>query len=169
MLYTLGLGSNIHPRRNTIEKARILIEKRIGEVRDASALYESEPWGFSANTWFINQNIRVNSALAPLEVLEVAQGIENELGRERHGTGYESRTIDIDILLAERLLIEEPQLRIPHPHMLDRRFVLLPMLDIAPMERHPIGHRSWTTLLAECADGSEVKRVGSPIPLQLEK
>ncbi len=161
MQYTLGLGSNIHPRRATLSQARALINAQIGEITAASSLYESEPWGFESSTWFINQNIVVESPLEPLAVLDIALAIETELGRIRLGKGYTSRPIDIDLLLAESLVIESNRLTLPHPHMPSRRFVLLPMVELAPESLHPTIGKSWQELLRDCPDICSVKLTDS--------
>ncbi|MBR7086812.1 MAG: 2-amino-4-hydroxy-6-hydroxymethyldihydropteridine diphosphokinase [Prevotella sp.] len=156
----LGLGSNMGDRRQNIEKAVALIGKRVGEVVRQSSLMETEPWGFASDNLFLNGVILCQTELSPREVLQATQKIERELGRRkkksplqlpqkgerevlmsysplstRRGVGgeapnYQDRPIDIDILLYDDLNIDEPDLKIPHPLMHERDFVMIPLREI---------------------------------------
>ena len=156
----LGLGSNMGDRRQNIEKAVALIGKRVGEVVRQSSLMETEPWGFASDNLFLNGVILCQTELSPREVLQATQKIERELGRRkkksplqlpqkgerevlmsysplstRRGVGgeapnYQDRPIDIDILLYDDLHIDEPDLKIPHPLMHERDFVMIPLREI---------------------------------------
>ena len=133
----LGLGSNLGDREENIRKAIALIAERVGEVTRQSSLIETEPWGYESANKFLNGVILVETALTPRQVLEATQQIERELGkRRRHATTrvqssiYHDRSIDIDILLYDDLTVDEPDLKIPHPQMQQRAFVMKPLEEI---------------------------------------
>lgn len=128
----LSLGSNIGNRRETILKAIEKIKELVGNVDCQSALYETEPWGFSSENMFINAAVRCSTDLTPRQVLETTQRIECELGRVHKSLNaeYKDRIIDIDILLYDDCHIDEPDLKIPHPFMKERDFVMKPLNEI---------------------------------------
>jgi 2-amino-4-hydroxy-6-hydroxymethyldihydropteridine diphosphokinase len=126
-------------------------------IRKISAVYETEPVGFLDQPWFLNLAVEVESRLSPGELLACCMGIEAREGRVRTFTGA-PRTLDLDILLMGRRILEEPGLRIPHPRMAERRFVLVPLAEIAPGTRHPERHQTIRSLLAICPDHSKVTR-----------
>lgn len=128
----LGLGSNLGDRQGNISRAYAEIEKLIGAIVRQSALYESEPWGFESDNSFINSVICCETTLSPHEVLKKAQFIERLLGRTQKSVDghYHDRTIDIDILLYDDLTVNEPDLKIPHPLMRQRDFVMKPLSEI---------------------------------------
>lgn len=128
----LGLGSNIGARHEMIEKAIELIAEQVGDIVLQSALYETEPWGFSSENLFINGAVACQTTLTPLEVLQKTQTIEKQLGRTHKTKNgkYEDRVIDIDILLYDDLHLTHSQLVIPHPHIAKRPFVYQPLCDI---------------------------------------
>lgn len=128
----LGLGSNLGDRQGNISRAYAEIEKLIGAIVRQSALYESEPWGFESDNSFINSVICCETTLSPREVLKKTQSIERQLGRTQKSVDghYHDRTIDIDILLYDDLTVNEPDLKIPHPLMRQRDFVMKPLSEI---------------------------------------
>ena len=128
----LGLGSNLGDRQGNISRAYAEIEKLIGTIVRQSALYESEPWGFESDNSFINSVICCETTLSPHEVLKKTQSIERQLGRTQKSVDghYHDRTIDIDILLYDDLTVNEPDLKIPHPLMRQRDFVMKPLSEI---------------------------------------
>ena len=127
----LGLGSNLGERKELIEKAIALIGERIGTVTRQSSLIETEPWGFESSHKFLNGVILCETSLTPREVLKGTQQIERELGRKKKTTlTYKDRPIDIDILLYDDLKVDEPDLKIPHPLMHQRDFVMIPLKEI---------------------------------------
>jgi 2-amino-4-hydroxy-6-hydroxymethyldihydropteridine diphosphokinase len=134
----LGLGSNLGNRETNITRAIELIGERVGLVIRQSSLIETEPWGFESDNKFLNGVILVETTLTPRQLLTVTQKIERELGKRRkHSTRrsqdsslFRDRPIDIDILLYDDLTVDEPDLKIPHPLMQDRDFVMIPLNEI---------------------------------------
>jgi 2-amino-4-hydroxy-6-hydroxymethyldihydropteridine diphosphokinase len=153
----IGIGSNLGDRRaNTaeaIEKVSTLPGTRI--VR-ASSLYESEPLG-NAKTWFVNSVIEVETDLGPEVLLKKLKAIEEAMGRKRvKGKRWGSRIIDLDILLFDQDVIDRRTLKIPHPEMHKRRFVLLPLAELAPQVVHPQLGQTVSTMLATVKDDKRV-------------
>lgn len=152
----LSTGSNQGDRLMLLVEAAKYINKMVGRVEQFSQVVESEPWGFEAETTFYNQVLVVETALKPHEVLEQVLKIEQTLGRKRTGKGYSSRTIDIDILFSDADQINEPDLVVPHPELHKRRFVLLPLADLAPGLIHPVLKVTVTELLERLHDESRI-------------
>jgi 2-amino-4-hydroxy-6-hydroxymethyldihydropteridine diphosphokinase len=153
----LGIGSNLGDRRaNTaeaIEKVSALPDTRV--VR-ASSLYESEPLG-NAKTWFVNSVIEVETELGPEALLRKLKAIEEAMGRKRvKGKRWGSRIIDLDILLFDQDVVDKRTLKIPHPEMHKRRFVLLPLAELAPQVVHPQLGQTVSTMLATVKDDKRV-------------
>ena len=131
----LGLGSNLGDREANINEAIRLIGERVGTVVSQSSLIETEPWGFESTNIFLNGAVLVETSLSPREVLQITQEIEKALGRKSKTTThhpYNDRPIDIDILLFDDQTIDEPDLKIPHPLMYKRDFVMIPLHEICP-------------------------------------
>ena len=133
----LGLGSNLGDREEHIRKAITLIGERIGLVIRQSSLIETEPWGFESENRFLNGVILVETSLTPRQLLKTTQKIERILGKTKtHATRrsqlstFKDRPIDIDILLYDDLTVDEPDLKIPHPLMQQRDFVMIPLNEI---------------------------------------
>ena len=128
----LGLGSNLGQKEENIRKAIELIGLRVGLVARQSSLISTEPWGFESEHIFVNAAILCETELSPRQVLRATQKIEREMGRLKKSTdgGYADRCIDIDILLYDDLRVDEPDLQIPHPLMLKRDFVMIPLREI---------------------------------------
>ncbi len=128
----LGLGSNLGDRRGNISAAVRLLGERVGRVVRVSSMFETEPWGFTSGNMFVNAAVCVETSLSPRGVLEATQAIEREIGRtEKSVDGrYHDRTIDIDILLYDDIRVDEPDLKIPHPLMREREFVMRPLGEI---------------------------------------
>lgn len=132
----LGLGSNLGNKKSLLQQALSLLEERLGKVVRVSDFIETEPWGFDSPNTFLNACCCVHTTCAPRECLEVTKRIERELGRtvkSERGV-YHDRTIDIDLLLYDCLHIEEPDLVLPHPQMLKRDFVMVPLRQILQHE-----------------------------------
>lgn len=135
----LGLGTNIGNRRGNLVKAAALLAERVGDILALSGFMETEPWGFESENLFLNAAIKMETPLTPDELLSATQAIEREMGREKKSDGsYHDRVIDIDILLYDNQVIEQPGLIVPHPLMQERLFVMAPLAEIAPFERHPL-------------------------------
>lgn len=130
----LSLGTNLGNRKRNIREAIEKIEEQIGKVERQSALYETKPWGFSSPNDFINACVLVHTEIAPRQLLEATQRIEQEMGRTLKSVdgAYHDRIIDIDILLIDDLHIDEPDLKVPHPLMEERDFVMKPLKEIMP-------------------------------------
>lgn len=132
MIAYLSLGTNLGDKRKNIAEAIKNIGELVGDVVRQSALYETEPWGFRSDNRFANAAVCVDTQLSPRRLLEVTQRIEREMGRTLKSDGgeYHDRIIDIDILLYGDLHIDEPDLKIPHPLMHERDFVMTPLNEI---------------------------------------
>ncbi len=130
----LSLGSNLGDREDMLRRAITLIEERVGAVQRVSSFIETEPWGFESEHPFLNAAVMVQTTLSPIECLDRTQQIERELGRKKKSKGgiYHDRPIDIDLLLYGDLKLSTPRLTIPHPHMFERDFVMIPLREIMP-------------------------------------
>lgn len=128
----LALGANIGDRRTTMLGAIDRINELIGTVERQSVFYETEPWGFASPHRFLNACVRVSTTLSPRQLLAATQQIERVLGRMTKSADgvYHDRVIDIDILLYDDLRVDEPDLKIPHPLMTERDFVMIPLREI---------------------------------------
>lgn len=128
----LGLGSNLGNRKENLAYAIRFIGERVGKVLRVSSFIETEPWGFESENTFVNAVILCETDLTPRQLLCATQKIEREMGRQKKSTdgGYSDRCIDIDILLYDDLRVDEPDLQIPHPLMLKRDFVMIPLREI---------------------------------------
>lgn len=148
-------------RKKNLARAIRYINVSIGHIIDLSGIYESEPWGFEAQEHFLNIVVEVISDLEPLEMMRKSLEIEEKLGRVRSTSeGYVSRIIDIDLLFYQDVVLSEPSLTLPHPHLHKRRFVLEPMCEIAPDYIHPVIGLSIAELLKQCTDTSFVQQLG---------
>ena len=138
----LSLGTNLGDKEHNLLSAITEIERRIGSVRAQSAFLSTEPWGFESTNTFLNAAVCVETELSPNALLRVTQQIERDMGRTEKSTingqqstvTYHDRIIDIDILLYDDLHINTPKLTIPHPHMYERDFVLIPLREILPQK-----------------------------------
>lgn len=146
----LGIGTNLGDRTANLSRAVALIAEQAGHVLACSSFLQSEPWGFHSENTFLNAVIAIDTSLTPHELLASTQAIEREMGRT-HKTidgHYTDRIIDIDILLYEDLIVDTPNLQIPHPHLLDRAFAYQPLLEIAPLITHPSKKRAIASIVA---------------------
>ena len=147
----LSLGTNLGNKEENLHVAMQLIEEQIGNIVSQSALYVSEPWGFTSENTFLNNAVAVETLLTPEELLHTTQHIEHTLGRTHKTINgqYSDRLIDIDILFYDASIIDTPTLTIPHPLMHQRLFVLSPLNEIAPTFVHPILQKTIRTLYEE--------------------
>ena len=154
-------GSNMGDKNQIYVQACRLINNRCGRIVAQSRAYESEPWGFEADEWFLNRVIVVKTELAPEVMLRELLEIERELGRVRHPehSGYCSRTADLDILYYGDRIINTITLTVPHPRLHLRRFALLPLCEVAPNLVHPVLQMTQTELLQHCPDDSVVREI----------
>ena len=154
-------GSNMGDKATLFEQAYTFINKRCGRVVQVSSAYESEPWGFEAEEWFLNRVIVVETVLDPESLLTKLLEIEKELGRVRHPecSGYCSRTVDLDILYYGERIINTATLTMPHPRLHLRRFALVPLCEVAPDWMHPVFHKTQNALLKQCADDGIVRAI----------
>ncbi len=152
------LGSNIGRRKDFLTRAIQHITKHCGAVLQSSSLYETAAWGNTSQRAFLNQVILIETALHQDELMRTLLRIELELGRIRKEK-LAPRTIDLDILFFDTLILHSKLITVPHPAIQDRRFVLVPMAEIAPDFIHPVYHQTISTLLKACTDPLAVKKI----------
>ena len=148
-LFLIALGSNIGERKSYITHAIAELCIRAGELEGVSSLYETAPDGFDSPHPFLNAAVALRSNLSPTEMLRTAREIEVSLGSLSHRNpdgSYSDRTIDIDIIACDDMIVQTDELTLPHPRMHLRRFVLDPLCEIAPQWIHPLLQESVTTL-----------------------
>ena len=154
-LIYLSLGSNLGDRAANLERAIGSLPGIGVSVLRRSSIYETEPVDFLAQPWFLNCVVEGETSLAPRQLLEALQEIERKLGsRKRAPRG--PRIIDLDILFYDAKVIHEPGIEIPHPRLAERRFVLVPLVELAPAFSHPALHKTAAELLSATPDRSEV-------------
>jgi 2-amino-4-hydroxy-6-hydroxymethyldihydropteridine diphosphokinase len=155
----LSLGSNLGDRQLHLQRAAAGLEQERIIIKSQSSVYETEPQDVASQPWFLNIVVECETRLFPLQLLKVLQRIEREIGRVREGAVCRGpRVIDIDILLFGNAVIDTPQLTIPHIRMAERRFVLEPLLEIAPEIRHPVTKQSFRTYL-NALTGQQVRKL----------
>ena len=145
----LGLGTNLGDKEQNLRDAVQKIEEQVGKIVSLSAFYVTAPWGFSSDNSFLNAAACVDTLLPPLSVLYATQEIEREMGRTQKSAGgvYSDRLIDIDLLLYDDRVLDTPELKLPHPLMHERRFVMEPLAEIAPELVHPVLGKKMRELL----------------------
>lgn len=157
-LIFISLGSNIGNKLGNITKAIHELKLLPGPIVKTSSVYVTEPWGYVDQEEFINQVIAIKTNYKPIELLDALLNIEFILGRQRTVKNA-PRVIDLDILLFKDLIISESNLEIPHPRMHLRKFILVPMTEIAPNIIHPLLDQSMKELLKICKDNSSVTKL----------
>jgi len=165
----LSLGTNQGNKKENLQRAIDLIADKVGTVLGISSIYKTESWGFDSND-FYNICIKVTTYHPPEKLMQILLNIESDLGRERKDTaGYADRNIDIDMLLFDDEIIFSKMLIVPHSKMLVRKFVMVPLAEIAGSIIHPIEKQKITICLQNCSDDSEItlvhEKLKRPIPI----
>ncbi len=153
----LGIGSNLGDRQANIEKALKLLGERL-QIELVSSIYETEPVGYVEQPVFLNAVCRGQTELGPLQLLSLVKGIEASLGRVSSFPNA-PRTIDLDIIFYGNMIMQTPELTIPHPRLEERAFVLIPLLEIAPDLSHPVSGESIKDLAARVQGREGVKKI----------
>jgi 2-amino-4-hydroxy-6-hydroxymethyldihydropteridine diphosphokinase len=147
-LVYLGLGTNLGEKERNLNDAVAVLLLEVGAIICQSMFYASKPMGFESENEFLNQVVLIETYLSPFELLTKTQEIERNMGRiAKSSNSYSDRLIDIDILLYDNLIIDQPTLKIPHPLMAERDFVLIPLAEIAPDFVHPVFGRKIDEML----------------------
>ena len=151
-------GGNIGDRQENLAIAYESIGRNCGDIISTSSIYETAAWGKKDQSSFLNQALEIQTKLNPRRLLKEILRIEKQVGRVRKEK-YGPRIIDIDILLFNDEIHDYPSLKIPHPELQNRRFVLVPLAEIAPGVTHPVLKKTITELLAVCPDTLEVSLI----------
>lgn len=151
----LLLGSNLGDRKLNLTSAADQVTRLVGNIVRKSNIYETEAWGKKDQPEYYNQVLEVKTLLSPEELLSAIHAIENKTGRQRRQQ-YEARILDIDIIFYDDLVIREPDLTIPHPHLHERNFTLIPLMELIPMKMHPVLNKTIEDLYMESQDPLEV-------------
>lgn len=151
----LLIGGNTGNRQLYLQEARNQIALQAGALLKASKIYETAPWGKADQDAFLNQALIIETTLAPQPLLEILLAIELDLGRLRREK-YGPRTLDIDILFYDDIVLNTSTLVLPHPALQQRRFALQPLAEIAPQLQHPLLKKDVAVILEECSDPLEV-------------
>jgi len=157
----ISLGSNKGDRKENLEAAILKISQSLGDIIAVSPIYETPSWGY-CDSPYLNNAICLVTNKEPMKLMESLLAIETELGRLRlKSDTYESREIDLDVILIDGVVIDHPKLQVPHPRMNLRKFVLQPLVDIAPSWIHEQSQILLSELLIQCTDESEIELYGT--------
>jgi 2-amino-4-hydroxy-6-hydroxymethyldihydropteridine diphosphokinase len=151
----LSLGSNLGNRTENLLMAQKLIEEKIGKIRSKSSIYETAAWGITEQTAFLNQVLEIETIFSPIAVLHLVLKIEKNMGRIRK-IKWGERSIDIDVLYYNNEIIATENLIVPHPFLQERKFVLVPLCEIAPAFIHPKLKQSNLELFKKCKDSGDI-------------
>ena len=159
----IGVGSNQGKKEDNCRRA----VREIGclpqtRVREVSTWFVTEPWGAASTEWYVNGVAAVDTGLEPATLLQYCQALEGKMGRRPSPVRWADRVIDLDILLFDDMVLEGPELTIPHPELHRRRFVLVPLCEIAPDLKHARLGSEMRELLARVEDGKRVQQLASP-------
>ena len=154
----LLIGGNLGNRSANLQKAIQLIEQNCGQVVQSSAIYETAAWGLTEQPAFYNQALKIETTVLPEALMQELLHIEQMMGRIRT-VKLGPRTIDLDMLFYDQLILNSTLLVLPHPALTERRFVLLPLAEIAANLMHPILHKTIQVLLNECPDHLDVQKL----------
>lgn len=157
----LGIGGNLGDRIGNLHQAIEQLSQKISVPKNVSSIYLSEPWGFTHAKYFTNIVAEFETTLSADEVLTIAFEVEANLKRTRSGNGYEGRTMDIDVLFFNEDIFCTERLTVPHPHICNRLFVLLPMAEIAPDFVHPQNKKTILQLVDLCNDEGKIRKFSS--------
>lgn len=154
-IYHLIIGGNLGDRVKQLSLAKDLIANEVGVIQKESSIYETQPWGYDDQPWFLNQVLEIATSKSPGEVLMLIKAIEVKVGRTP-SEKWHARHIDIDILLRGDLMLKESTLEIPHPLLHTRNFVLVPLMELIPEQLHPGLSKTIEELYLDCRDTGEV-------------
>ncbi|MDQ3046423.1 MAG: 2-amino-4-hydroxy-6-hydroxymethyldihydropteridine diphosphokinase [Bacteroidota bacterium] len=154
----LLLGANKGDKFRNMEEAFELVEEKAGKCISSSSTYETAAWGNREQPDFLNRVMCIETLLSPIDLLRTVLLIEEQLGRIRTEEKWQERIMDIDILFYNHEVIDLHELQVPHPFLHERKFVLIPLSEIAPQLEHPLLKKTITELLLSCADELEVKK-----------
>ncbi|MGY6650368.1 2-amino-4-hydroxy-6-hydroxymethyldihydropteridine diphosphokinase [Wenyingzhuangia sp. IMCC45574] len=154
----LSLGTNLGNKLENLNRALQKLSQ-LGTIQKVSWVYQTPPWGFKSDD-FYNIALSLTTNLSAFDLIDQLLNIEQELGRTRkeNATGYSARPLDIDIIFFNYEIINTEKLVIPHPRMHDRKFVLIPLLDLTSQYKHPVLKTSLEELLEQCTDNSEITK-----------
>lgn len=155
----LSVGGNIGNKRLNFEKVYGMIDRQLGKIVQSSSIYETPPWGFQSENDFWNQVVVIETILEAEELLWRIHEIEDSFGRKRSEERYSSRQMDIDILYYDDEFFETKTLIVPHPKLHQRKFVLVPLVEIAPNFKHPLFRLTSLQMLENCHDESIIKKI----------
>lgn len=150
------LGSNVGDRAAYLKNSLVLLAENFGKACKMSSVYETEPWGVNKHKDYLNMVATFETELSPEKVFMITSSIEKKLGRRRRSGKTDPRTIDIDILFYDNLIINTNDLIIPHPRITSRRFVLQPLAEIMAHFVHPVSGQTIAELFSQCSDNSLV-------------